>query len=96
LAKALPCVALGKGHSEKKWPAKQPLPSAICRALGKGFAECRSSTRLRKGAVTAPETVTAALPSANLAGNRQRFFIFLKILCRVPPGLALGKVFYFF
>jgi hypothetical protein len=23
-------------------------------------------------------------------------FPFFKILCRVPPGMALGKVFYFF
>jgi hypothetical protein len=38
-AKALPSVALGKGHSVKKLSAKLSLPSAFCRALGKGFAE---------------------------------------------------------
>jgi hypothetical protein len=66
LGKAL--NTLGKGHSEKKWLAKQPLPSAIFRTLGK------ASTRQRKGIVTAPETVTAALPSASPTGTRQIFF----------------------
>jgi hypothetical protein len=32
--------ALSKGHTAKKLSAKGSLPSAICRALGKGFAEC--------------------------------------------------------
>jgi len=31
----------GKGHTAKKLTAKGSLPSAICRALGKAFAECR-------------------------------------------------------
>jgi hypothetical protein len=77
-------------HSEKKIIGKPPLPSAICRALGKGFAEGSLSTWQRKGAVTALEPATAALPSANLAGTRQRVFIFffVKILCRVPNRIS--------
>jgi len=77
---------LGKGFAEcrtrqwplgKKWPAKQPLQRAICRALGKAFAECQASPRQRKRAVTAHETVMAALPSANPDGTRQSFsFLF--------------------
>jgi hypothetical protein len=31
---------LGKEHSAKISSAKTSLPSAFCRALGKGFAEC--------------------------------------------------------
>jgi hypothetical protein len=67
------------------------LPSAIRRALGKGFAERSLSTQQRKGAVTVLDPAMAALPTANLAGTRQRVFIFfVKIFCRVPTG------FYFF
>jgi hypothetical protein len=38
-AKALPSVALGKGHTEERFSAKGSLPSAFRRALGKAFAE---------------------------------------------------------
>jgi hypothetical protein len=38
-AKALPSVALGKGHTEERLSAKGTLPSAFRRALGKAFAE---------------------------------------------------------
>jgi hypothetical protein len=40
-AKALPSVTPGKAHSAANIPAKTSLPSAFCRALGKGlvFAE---------------------------------------------------------
>ena len=34
--------ALGKDHSAKNASAKMSLPSVFCRALGKGFAECRT------------------------------------------------------
>ena len=47
----LPSAALGIGHSEKKQSAKPSLPSVICRALGKAFAECRPDTQQRKIAV---------------------------------------------
>ena len=46
-AKALPSAALGKAHSAKKWSAKESLSSATWQALGKGFAECHTSTRQR-------------------------------------------------
>jgi hypothetical protein len=42
-AKALPSVTLGKGYSVKISSAKTSLPSAFCRALGKGFAECQKA-----------------------------------------------------
>jgi len=42
------------------------------------FAECLlSGTRQRKATVTTPAPLTVALPSANHAGTRQRFFLFL-------------------
>jgi hypothetical protein len=41
-AKALPSVALGKGHTEERLSAKGSLPSAFRRALGKVFAECKA------------------------------------------------------
>jgi hypothetical protein len=41
-AKALPSVALGKGHTEERLSAKGSLPSAFRRALGKVFAECHA------------------------------------------------------
>ena len=96
-AKALPSAAFGKGHSGKKWPAKQPLPRAICRALGKAFAKCRDSTRQRKRAITAQETVTAALPSANPDGTRQSFSFFLNSLpSTARPGTRQSFLFLFF
>jgi len=76
----LPSAALGKDHS-----GKNGQQSSLCRepfvgALGKAFAECRGSTRQRKRAVTAQETVTAALPSANPDDTRQSFSFFLNSL----------------
>jgi len=51
-AKALPSATLGKEQTAKPHPAKGSLPSAVCRALGKGFAECQDGTRQRKLAVS--------------------------------------------
>jgi len=42
---SLSSAALGKEHSAKNSSAKNSLPSATCRALGKAFAECHVSTR---------------------------------------------------
>ena len=47
-AKALPSVALGKEHSEKKLSAKASLPSSFCRALGKDSAKCKSEKIWKK------------------------------------------------
>jgi len=66
-AKPLPSATLDKGRSVNNLSlAKTSLPSALYRALGKGFAECQSDTRQRKVAVTASATVTAALPSVKV------------------------------
>jgi len=43
----LPSATLGKDHTAKFQPAKRSLPSAIFRALGKGFAECRHSAKIK-------------------------------------------------
>jgi len=51
-AKALPSATLGKEQTAKPHPAKGSLPSVVCRALGKGFAECQDGTRQRKLAVS--------------------------------------------
>jgi len=45
--------ALGKELSAYPFTAKASLPSAACRALGKGFSECHDGTRQRKAAVMA-------------------------------------------
>ena len=45
--------ALGKELSANPFTAKASLPSAACRALGKGFPECHDGTQQRKAAVTA-------------------------------------------
>jgi hypothetical protein len=86
--------ALGKGFAERD--TRQGHSEKNHRQAT--FAERHlSGTRQRKGVVTALEPMTAALPSANLAGTRQRVFIFffVKILCRVPTDPALGKGFKF-
>ena len=41
-ANCSPSVILGELHSVKNDSAKTSLPSVFCRALGKGFAECRT------------------------------------------------------
>ena len=41
-ANCSPSVTLGELHSVKNDSAKTSLPSVFCRALGKGFAECRT------------------------------------------------------
>ena len=82
---------------EKKWPAKQPLPRAICRALDKAFAECRASPRQRKRVVTAQETVTVAVSSANPDGTRQSFSFFLNSLpSAARAGTRQSFLFLFF
>ena len=92
--------ALGKGRSVNSLSVKTSLPSALYRALGKGFAGCQSNTRQRKVAVTASATVTAALPSVKVKHSakvpdlpsaidldtRQRW-----PLCRVSPTRHSAK-----
>jgi hypothetical protein len=73
-------------HSEKK-------------IIGKAaFAECRVSTRQRKGTVMALALLTAALPSANPAGARQRFFFlfFLKKFFAESRMTGTRQSFYIF
>ena len=50
--RSLPSATLGKEQMAKPHPAKGSLPSAVCRALGKGFAECQDGTRQRRLAVS--------------------------------------------
>jgi hypothetical protein len=50
------------------------LPSAFCRALGKGFAECHDGTWQRKVVMTAHDMLTDALPSARALGKEFLFF----------------------
>ena len=62
------------------------------------FAESHlSGTRQRKRAVTAQETVTAALPSANPDGTRQSFYFFLNSLPSIArAGTRQSFLFLFF
>jgi len=67
-------------------------------AVGKKiFAECRALGKIWPSAKVAGVTAATCrqpLPSAPPLGTRQRVFYFLKILCRVPCDLALGKGFF--
>ena len=99
-AKALPSAALGIGHLEKKKSAKPSLPSVICRALGKAFAECRPNTRQRKVAINHDGCFAECLKDdtrqriyiiffpklfAECRLSAKNFLFFLKkSLCRVP------------
>ena len=69
-------IALGKAFAECGTRQRTHGKKLIGKAL---FAECLlSGTRQRKATVMASVPLTVALPSANPAGTRQRFFIFLK------------------
>jgi len=69
-------ITLGKAFAECGTRQRTHGKKLIGKAL---FVECLlSGTRQRKATVTAPAPLTVALPSANPAGTRQRFFIFLK------------------
>jgi hypothetical protein len=75
-AKPLPSVALGKEPPVKNASAKNSLPSAFYRALGKDFAECKHGSRQRKVTVTAPVPSAHALPSVMLEALGKDFLIF--------------------
>jgi len=73
-AKPLPSAALGKEPPVKNPSAKNYLPSAFYRALGKVFAECNLGTRQRKVTVMAPVPLAHALPSAMSEALDKYFF----------------------
>jgi hypothetical protein len=75
-AKPLPSVALGKEPPIKNTSAKNSLPSAFYRALGKDFAECKHGSRQRKVTVTASVPSSHALPSVMLEALGKDFLIF--------------------
>ena len=58
-------------HSAYPFTAKAYLPSAACRALGKGFPECHDGTRQRISRVPR-------------SAKKYVFYFFKKMLCRVP------------
>jgi hypothetical protein len=90
-AKLLSSATLGKELSPYPFTAKASLPSATCRALGKGFPECHDGTRQRKAAVMA-RSQWRPLCRVPRVGTRQRnvFFIFFKCFAECL-NLALGK-----
>ena len=97
-AKPLLSAALGKELSAYPFTAKASLPSATCRALGKGFPECHNGTRQRKAAVMA-RSRWRRLCRVPRVGTRQInvFFIFFKkMLCRVPASGTRQSLFSFF
>jgi hypothetical protein len=65
-AKALPSVALGKGHTEERLSAKGTLPSAFRRALGKAFAERKAPRSANFKRRDGTGHMTADLPSARI------------------------------
>jgi len=95
-AKPLPSAALGKEPPVKNPSAKNSLPSAFYRALGKVFAECNLGTRQRKVTVTAPVALAHALPSVMSEALGKDFLIFFsKFLCRVPYRRGTRQRFFF-
>jgi len=89
-------IALGKAFAEYGTRQRTHGKKLIGKVL---FAECLlSGTRQRKATVTAPAPLTVALPSANPAGTRQRFFYFLKkkFFAECQPCRYSAKIFLFF
>ena len=80
-------------HSEKKKSAKPSLPSVICRALGKSFAECRPNTRQRKVAVNHDGCFAECLKDDTRVSSKNLYNFFPEIVCRVS---ALCKEFFLF
>jgi hypothetical protein len=85
LANTLPSVTLGKERSANCTSATTSLPSTLCRALGKEFAECHLVLGKEKSSSRRQVTVTDPLPSV-FFGTRQR-----GQFCRVSAIMALGK-----
>ena len=75
-AKPLPSAALGKELSAYPFTAKDSLPSAACRALGKAFAKCRKSTRqkftLGKMKMRKTPKIIAKYLKKKIGGGRHR------------------------
>ena len=92
-AKPLPRAALGKEPPVKNPSAKNSLPTAFYRALGKVFAECNLGTRQRKVTVTAPVALAHALPSVMSEALGKDFF-FQNFFAECPTGEALGEDFF--
>jgi len=97
-AKPLPRAALGKEPPIKNPSAKNSLPSAFYRALGKVFAECSLGTRQGKVTVTAPVALAHALPSAmsEVLGKDFLIFFFKISLPSALPGRHSAKNFLIF
>ena len=80
---------------EGQHSAKNCLPNAFYRALGKVFAECNLGTRQRKVTGTAPVPLAHALPSAMSEALGKDFLIFFQnFFAECPTGEALGKDFF--
>jgi hypothetical protein len=87
--------ALGKEPPVKNPSAKNSLPSAFYRSLGKVFAECNLDTRQRKVTVTAPVPLAHALTSAMSEALDKDFLIFFsKFLCRAPCRGGTRQIFF--
>ena len=95
--KPLPRAALDKEPPVKNPSAKNSLPIAFYRALGKVFAECNLGTRQRKVTITAPVALVHALPSAmSEALGKDFLFFFQNFFAECPTREALGKDFFIF
>jgi hypothetical protein len=95
-AKALPSVTLSKGYSAVIMSAKTSLPSAFCRTLGKGFAECQgrhSAKKSSRDGVWGRDDVFAECPWVGTRQRKVAVMAFGAVTASLPSALelALGK-----
>jgi hypothetical protein len=73
-AKGLPRAPLGKGLSGKPGSAKEPLPRAFPRALGKEFTESQKRPSAKKSGRHGAPPWTEPLPSVTVRATLVAFF----------------------
>jgi len=86
-ANPLPCAAHGKAHTASRDRQSRPLPCAIYRAHGKGFAVCNYRPTAKKNCHPGTMTWPGLCRVPCWHGTRQS-----SNLCRVPWFLHTAKV----
>jgi len=87
MANRLPCAAHGKAHTATRDRQSRPLPCAIYRAHGKGFAVCNYRPTAKKSCHPGTMTWPGLCCVPCWRGTRQSSNI-----CRVPRFLHTAKI----